>query len=293
MPSHVSTLPDGKTPRTVTLTRESDSVEIYVFGATVTSWKVAGQEMLFVSPKAVLDGSKAIRGGIPVVFPIFGTDPVIKLPQHGVARTSVWKFGGVTSETSSAVTGVFQLSSESIDPALAAIWPHKFKLTYSVTLGKDSLQTKLDVENVDTAEWSFEALLHNYIAVDDPSRIKIYGLKDASFFDKSHAIPPSQHDYIELNHEIDRVHTVADRSVPIVVETMRSPKGVVRVEREGRGFDSLVLWNPWATKSENIVDLGRDAWSHFICVEPGAVDKSKVTVKPRETWTAKQTIRAA
>jgi D-hexose-6-phosphate mutarotase len=30
-----------------------------------------------------LDGSKAIRGGIPVVFPIFGTDEKIKLPQHG------------------------------------------------------------------------------------------------------------------------------------------------------------------------------------------------------------------
>lgn len=35
------------------------------------------------SKDAILDGSKAIRGGIPVVFPIFGTDEKIKLPQHG------------------------------------------------------------------------------------------------------------------------------------------------------------------------------------------------------------------
>lgn len=36
-----------------------------------------------ISEKAVRDGSKAIRGGIPLVFPIFGTKENIQLPQHG------------------------------------------------------------------------------------------------------------------------------------------------------------------------------------------------------------------
>ncbi len=31
------------------------------YGATVTSWKVGGKERLFVSSKAALDGSKAVR----------------------------------------------------------------------------------------------------------------------------------------------------------------------------------------------------------------------------------------
>lgn len=35
------------------------------------------------SQKAIRDGSKAIRGGIPLVFPIFGTKENIALPQHG------------------------------------------------------------------------------------------------------------------------------------------------------------------------------------------------------------------
>lgn len=48
-----------------------ESVQVYLYGATVTSWKLAnGEEQLFVSSKAILDGSKAIRGGIPVVFPV-------------------------------------------------------------------------------------------------------------------------------------------------------------------------------------------------------------------------------
>jgi len=48
-----------------------ESVEVLLYGATVTSWKDAsGDEKLWVSEGAVLDGSKAVRGGVPVVFPV-------------------------------------------------------------------------------------------------------------------------------------------------------------------------------------------------------------------------------
>jgi glucose-6-phosphate 1-epimerase len=48
-----------------------ESVEILLHGATVISWKDrAGAEKLWLSDKAVLDGSKAVRGGIPLVFPV-------------------------------------------------------------------------------------------------------------------------------------------------------------------------------------------------------------------------------
>ena len=48
-----------------------ESVEVHLHGATVISWKSNdGQENLWLSEKAVLDGSKPIRGGIPVVFPV-------------------------------------------------------------------------------------------------------------------------------------------------------------------------------------------------------------------------------
>lgn len=51
-----------------------ESVSISFHGATVTSWKLAdGEEQLFLSEKAHLDGSKPIRGGIPIVFPVSGS----------------------------------------------------------------------------------------------------------------------------------------------------------------------------------------------------------------------------
>lgn len=48
-----------------------ERVEVLLHGATVISWKSAnGKENLFLSSKAHLDGSKPVRGGIPLVFPV-------------------------------------------------------------------------------------------------------------------------------------------------------------------------------------------------------------------------------
>lgn len=48
-----------------------ETVEILLFGATVISWKDRfGTEKLWLSDAAKLDGSKAVRGGIPLVFPV-------------------------------------------------------------------------------------------------------------------------------------------------------------------------------------------------------------------------------
>merc|ERR1711971_849139 len=46
---------------------------INLHGATIVSWRVNNQEQLFVSKKSVFDGRKPIRGGIPFIFPQFGT----------------------------------------------------------------------------------------------------------------------------------------------------------------------------------------------------------------------------
>ncbi len=81
------------------LPKSQASAEIYLYGATVTSWKAAGgSERLFLSSKAALDGSAAIRGGIPIVFPVFGppsqhsdAPEVVKtLDKHGFARIHDW-----------------------------------------------------------------------------------------------------------------------------------------------------------------------------------------------------------
>lgn len=80
------------------------SVDIYLFGGTLTSWKNnEGRENIFVSSIAQFNGIKAIRGGIPIVFPQFG-QPLKSMAQHGFARNSLWSVQSQTFDDTSATT---------------------------------------------------------------------------------------------------------------------------------------------------------------------------------------------
>lgn len=88
-------------------------MEILLYGATVVSWKSGSssqptpKERLFVSSKAALDGSKPVRGGIPVVFPCFGAPSHpdhAKLPQHGFARSETWTFSDIVMDNEAGVS---------------------------------------------------------------------------------------------------------------------------------------------------------------------------------------------
>ncbi|EGF80059.1 hypothetical protein BATDEDRAFT_35052 [Batrachochytrium dendrobatidis JAM81] len=111
-------------PDFVTVTHAGSTITIYLWGATVTSWKYYGVENLFLSSKAVLDGSKPIRGGIPLVFPQFGSGQDKVLPQHGFARVSKWKYLGLEVENAAETTVRFGLTPFMIPEAQRALWPH-------------------------------------------------------------------------------------------------------------------------------------------------------------------------
>jgi len=68
---------------------DKNKAVVNLHGATLQSWIHDGTEMIFVSKNAVFDNKKAVRGGIPVVFPCFG--PWDLGPQHGFARISKWQ----------------------------------------------------------------------------------------------------------------------------------------------------------------------------------------------------------
>ena len=155
-----------------------ESLSILLYGATITSWKDAsGSEKLFLSSAAKLDGSKAVRGGIPLVFPVFGTAPEHKetsaLPQHGFARTSRWEFLGKSTSEGVGIGGGgdgsvkldFGLSPSNLDKKARAAWPFEFGLIYSVSLGREGLTTSMVVRNEGETSWEFQVLLHSYLRV--------------------------------------------------------------------------------------------------------------------------------
>ncbi|SLM33788.1 Glycoside hydrolase-type carbohydrate-binding, subgroup [Lasallia pustulata] len=292
-------------------------VEVLLHGATIISWKTAnGKENLFVSSKARLDGSKAVRGGIPIVFPVFGPPPknhaTSELPQHGLARTSHWEYLGKTSSEStsggdSSVKLDFGLSSEMVGTDLQDHWPEKFGLTYSVTLSPQGLETSLQVSNVGKSTWEFQVLLHTYLRVDNISDVIIQGLEATPFTDKvafaeqqeamknewepsgSPAAPerttPSM-DVISIKSETDRVyHNAQDGPIRVL------HKGSPRFEIVRDMLGDVVVWNPWEKKAAGMNDMGEGEWKNFVCVEAGSVS-SWTKLESGETWEASQIMKA-
>ena len=71
--------------------------EIALQGAHIFHFARTAQEpILWLSDESAFKYGKAIRGGVPICWPSFGMNNT-KLPQHGFARTSLFKF--VSCET--------------------------------------------------------------------------------------------------------------------------------------------------------------------------------------------------
>ncbi|RQM08441.1 hypothetical protein DH86_00000456 [Scytalidium sp. 3C] len=281
-----------------------ESVEILLYGATILSWKDAqGNERLFLSDKAKLDGTKAVRGGVPIVFPVFGTAPdhpgTSKLPQHGFARISRWEFLGKSTSESSAVQGAgdssvkldFGLSSNNLSAESKAAWPHEFGLIYSVTLGRGELGTSIVVTNEDKEPWEFQTLLHTYFRIKDISKISITGLESSSYLDKlikplkSTTSPASA---VTITAKTDRVYTPAggDKAPIEILEDGVKTYTIVR-----DNLNEVVVWNPWEDGAKDIADFGpADGWKNMICAEAGAV-KGWQKLEPGETFEGGQFIR--
>ncbi|BCS01048.1 D-hexose-6-phosphate mutarotase [Aspergillus luchuensis] len=282
-----------------------ESVTVYLYGATVTSWKLAnGKEQLFVSEKANLDGSKPIRGGIPVVFPVFGPPPsnhaTSALPQHGFARNSNWEFLGKSSseafgrdrkEGEDAVKLDFGLSHPMLSEEFQKAWPYKFGLVYSVTLTKGSLETSLQVQNQGEQNFDFQVLMHTYLSVEDITNVRVKNLQQKEYLDKTQggAAITETSEAVEINKETDRVYKALDPKVPIIVSTASDDQPLFSITREA--LTDVVVWNPWIEKAKGMADFGPDeAYKNMLCVEAGSVAGWQ-TLEAGESWEGGQTIR--
>ncbi|KAL8400734.1 hypothetical protein RB594_000949 [Gaeumannomyces avenae] len=290
-----------------------ESIEVLLYGATVLSWKRNGQEKLWLSEAASLDGTKAVRGGIPLVFPVFGTAPdhaeTSKLPQHGFARTSHWEFlgkstsesqragGAGASSSSGAATGDhsvkldFGLTSSNLAAATRALWPHPFNLLYSVTLERDSLTTSLTATNAGDKPIEIQVLLHTYLRVNDIKSVSISGLDGAEFVDKvaANAVSKQAEGGLSITGETDRIYTpTGGPRAPVAVS--EGGRKVFEVVRDN--LDDVVVWNPWDAKAESIGDFApKDGYHKMLCIEAGAV-RGWQTLEPGDALEGAQTITA-
>ncbi|KAF9977303.1 hypothetical protein BGZ73_006452 [Actinomortierella ambigua] len=267
-------MPIAQQSNKVVLTHPSGaSAEVHLYGATLTSWNVHGKERIFVSQKAILDGSKAIRGGIPLVFPVFGKSKpphvTSSLPQHGFARISRWKFINA-QEDGGVVVAQFGLNHTMLSAENRAAWPYDFELIFTVRLHADKLETHLKVHNIGDKPFEFNTLLHTYFSISDASKVQVSGLSGLEYVDKVSQSTKKQEGDVTIPGEVDSVYAnVQSQTIEIKdVAAGDAAKGI-RLARDG--INDIVVWNPWVEKAKGMADFGDAEYTNMICVEAGQV----------------------
>ena len=241
----------------VTLQHQHDRAEIALFGAHVTSYIKDGCEKLFVSELAKLDGSRPIRGGIPVCWPWFGQlHPDIK--QHGIAhglvRNQMWQIiAQIQTNTMASVT---------LEPTDTghALWPEGLSCQVKVTL-TDALKIELITHNNSNTPSPLSAALHTYFTVCDISTTAITGVAGAFTNNLNSTLHKTSPELYVFTEETDRVHQ--STTPKTTIKTNGNTLHIV----EHQGHDSLVVWNPWLDKATGFVDMADDEYQKFVCIE--------------------------
>ena len=234
---------------------------ITLFGAHLVSWIPAGgQEQLFCSTRSVLDGSKAIRGGIPLIFPQFSERG--SGMRHGFARMSTWRLVRSGKENAAAFAE-FALGS---NDRLAQPWPHAFSLLFRVAVQGDTLALSLRVHNTGSSDMPFSAAFHTYFAVDDIAATQVEGLHQARYSDQTLPGGPEsvqEEHLLTCKEALDRIYFASPSQL-----RLRDSRKELALAQEG--FTDAVVWNPGPAAGIN--DLAEDDYRRFICIEPACIE---------------------
>jgi len=275
----------------VRVTGARADAEVYLQGAHVTRWqpRSAAAPVLFLSARAAYAPGKAIRGGVPLIFPWFGPHATDRTkPMHGFARARSWRL--VRAEPAPDGTVGLELELDD-DEATRAVWSHAFRARYRVTIG-DALGLTLEIVNASRAPFTFEAALHTYLTVGDVRAVAITGLDDTAYIDKVDAMTRKRHgaEPLRLTGETDRVF-LGTRTRCVVHDRALGRRLAV----DKTGSASTVVWNPWSAKAAEIADLEPEDWRRMVCVETANAADDAVTLAPgaRHVMTATIRVEAA
>lgn len=268
----------------VCLNNAAGRAEVYLHGAHVTHYQPVHQlPVLWMSEMARFDPPAAIRGGVPVCWPWFGSPDSHKgLPSHGFARNQAWQLidSKQIDESAHAVTLALTPSQDN-----AALWPYAFQVELTVTLA-DTLTLSLVQTNLHAEPVEVAGALHSYFAVGDISQTRIHGLDGIDYLDyvDERQLKPQRGD-IRIDQEVDRIYT--NTRSDVVIEDQANHRRI-RVAKQGSA--TTVVWNPWQEKTRALVDCVDDAYRRMVCVESVNTLDDSVTLNHGETHQLSQVI---
>lgn len=266
---------------TVELVSRHGRATIACLGATVIDFRDSDDnEVLWLSPTSRLDGSRPVRGGIPVCWPWFGTHPSdSSLGAHGFVRHLTWQVERLSHDDNQAVA-VLAIHD---DQATRRVWPYAFRLTLTVVLD-DRLHLKLTAENRSEHDWELSEALHSYFRVAEARGIRVDGLDGLTYWDKQQGgVRGTQTEALQVYPPIDRVY-FDHLGEAVIHEPHR------RIHIGKTGSRTTVVWNPGPDGVRGFDDIPDDAWRGMLCVETANAINNRYLLRPGESHTLSATI---
>jgi glucose-6-phosphate 1-epimerase len=266
---------NGELPK-IRVTAPSASAEIYLHGAHVTSWQPANaDEVLFVSAKSHWQDGRAIRGGIPICFPWFRAKADdASAPAHGFVRTREWRLDSMKADGESVVV----VCSTESDESTLRWWPHSFRLTHIVSIGR-FLKLQLVVTNTGQTSFLFEEALHTYFRVSAAENVRIRGLDQVTYLDNVDENRKKTHSGdVILTGKTDNAYLDVRGAAELIDPAHLDPahRRILRTEKGNSA--TTVVWNPWQEGAASLSDLGDDEWRQFACVEASNILSSAISL---------------
>ena len=267
----------GELPAVTIRAADGAQATVTLYGGHLVSWQTSdGQERLFCSSASSLDGSRAIRGGVPVIFPQFGARGTGM--RHGFARVATWQLES-SGDSDGAAWAQFVLTQADLPEAIAASWAWAFTLRLRVAVKAQALELELSVHNTGEQAFPFSAALHTYFSIDDLSEARIKGLQRVRYSDETPQDALQAEEVLQFSDKLDRIYYQLPGAL-----TVQSGRHTLRLEQQG--FTDAVVWNPGAQDAAALSDLADDEQPRFICIEPALIQPDLLAAGAE--WTGRQ-----
>jgi glucose-6-phosphate 1-epimerase len=261
------------------------AAEIYLHGAHITHFQKNGEPpLLFLSPQSWFKPGEAIRGGIPICFPWFGSRE--GSPAHGLARILDWELAEAVVGPDGNVRVSLRLPQKSLGPEWSAL-----KTEFIVTVA-DALTLELVTTNTsEDKTLEIEECLHAYFQVGDIGAVSITGLQGASYLDTAAGgngeRKTDNEAALKITRETNRLYLNTSSAVE-----MRDEKFGRKIRVEKSNSQSTVVWNPWTTQKMP-GDFDSANHKNMVCVEAGNIKENKISLAPGKTTRLKATLSSA
>lgn len=237
------------------ITHPNTRAIISLQGAQLIFWQPKNEKnVIWLSEKSLFNPGTAIRGGVPICWPWFGTSGK---PSHGFARNQCWSLAH-HNENSNAISISLTLHD---NDETRQIWDHPFTLTTEFTLSTQcNITLKIDTD-IDTT-----GAFHSYFTIGDITQTSVENLGN-HFIDKvKHIENSAPNGTAIVTQELDRIYTQAG-SISLIHDCANQRQ----IGVQHHNMSDVVVWNPWAELSEKMADMENDSFKTMICVETARI----------------------